>query len=225
MKLTLIRHAEMRGDPFACPERPVRGCLTEKLGVPQAERTAEALRGMRFDYAFSSPYGRALQTAETVLAGRDTEFRILPCLREWMPNKDLETMPSTKAEEIFNRNKDAFAEETWKTNLGEGCWDMYARIVPPFLKELDKIGIHNRCGGFIPEKRAKDLSVAVFAHGGSLGILTGFLLGVRPFPIGSFVYEHTGVAFLEFKERRGIYYPQLVLRALHSLGRNGGNRN
>jgi broad specificity phosphatase PhoE len=219
MKLTLVRHGEMCGDPFICPERPVSGCLSEEMGVLQAKETGEALKNMKFDYAFSSPYGRALQTAETVLANRDIDIQILEFMHEWMPNRELENVPSTVAEEIYKQNAAAYAEESWKNELGEGYFEMCSRIIPPFLKALDKLGIHSRMGGFVPEENAKDLSIVVFAHGGSLGILTGFLLGVRPFPVGSFNYEHTGVAFFDFTQRNGIYYPQLVIRALHPLGR------
>ncbi|TYP78969.1 histidine phosphatase family protein [Paenibacillus methanolicus] len=217
MRLTFIRHGHMAGDPFVCPERPVAGCLSETCGIPQAEATAAALVNERFDFAFSSPYGRALQTAEIVLAGRETDIRVLPYLYEWMPNRALEQVPSTVLEEMQRQVGDAYAEDTWKTDLGEGYYDMCARIIPPFLKELGTLGIHARMGGFVPESHAKALSVAVFGHGGSLGVLLNFLLGVRPFPVGSFSFEHTGTAVLQFTERKGIYYPQLVIRALHDL--------
>ncbi|MFP4976983.1 histidine phosphatase family protein [Paenibacillus sp. CN-4] len=218
MKLTLIRHGHMAGDPYICPEQPVQGCLSEDCGVMQAEATAEALKQVKFDIALSSPYGRALQTAEIVMAGRGLDIRILPYLYEWMPNRELEKVPSTVFEEMQRQAGDAYAEETWKTEMGEGYYDMCARIIPPFLKDLSGLGIHSRMGGFVPEEHARELSVAVFGHGGSLGVLLNFLLGVRPFPVGSFTFEHTGVAVLSFTERKGIYYPQLTVPALHKIG-------
>lgn len=218
MRLTLIRHAQMAGDPFVCPERPVTGCLSEEVGIRQAEATGEALKNEIYDYAFSSPYGRALQTAEIVLAGRSLDIGIMPYLYEWMPNRELEKVPSTVFEEMQRQAGDAYAEETWKTELGEGYFDMCARIVPPFLKDMSKIGIHSRMGGFVPEAGAEKLSVAIFAHGGSLGVLMNFLLGVRPFPVASFSFEHTGVAVIDFVDRKGIYYPRLIVPALHRIG-------
>ncbi|CAM4498473.1 broad specificity phosphatase PhoE [Paenibacillus endophyticus] len=215
MKLTLIRHAQMAGDPFICPERPVKGSLSEEVGIGQAEATAKALKEERYDCAFSSPYGRALQTAEIVLAGRQLDIGIMPYLYEWMPNRELEKVPSTVFEEMQRQVGDAYAEETWKTELGEGYFDMCARIIPPFLRDLSKIGIHSRMGGFVPEEAAKELSVVIFAHGGSLGILMNFLLGVRPFPVASFAFEHTGAAVIEFVERKGIYYPRMLIPAHH----------
>ncbi|MNT79886.1 hypothetical protein D3C72_2192740 [compost metagenome] len=91
-------------------------------------------------------------------------------------------------------------------------------MIPPFLKELAKLGIHSRMGGFVPEDHAKELSLVVFAHGGSLGVLLNFLLGVRPFPVGSFSFELTGVAVIDFVEQKGIYYPKLMIPALHQEG-------
>src|SRR5512143_3293953 len=138
-RILLVRHGHSSGDPFATPAPPVRGYLAEPLGVQQAQATAEALKKARIDVAFSSPYGRALQTAQIVLAGRDVPLHVLPALREWMPDPALEKLPATTREKIQRQVDDLYAEETWKTELGEGTYEMYARIVPPFLAELDKL--------------------------------------------------------------------------------------
>lgn len=219
MRLTLIRHGHMAGDPFICPERPVSGCLSDDCGVLQAEETAAALKDETYDYAFSSPYGRALQTAEIVLAGRELDIQIMPFMHEWMPNRELEKLPSTAFEAMQRESGGLYAEEMWKTEMGEGYYDMCARIIPPFLKELGKIGWHGRMGGFVPDADAKSRSAVVFAHGGSLGVLLGFLLGVRAFPVSSFAFAHTGIAVIDFAERGGVFYPQLVLPALHRIGK------
>lgn len=216
MRLTLIRHGEMAGDPFVRPKRPVSGCLTER-GIGQAKAAAASLKDMHFDHAFSSPYGRSLQTAEIVVGDRGVPITVIDELHEWLPNRDLEDLPGTKHEEIEEQSREAYAEETWKTDRGEGCYEMYARIIPPLLKALSELGIHHRMGGYVPEESARELSIAVFAHGGSLAVLLSFLLGMRPFPIGSFSFQLTGVAKLTFKEQRGIYYPKLMLDPPHKL--------
>ncbi|HCE44696.1 MAG TPA: hypothetical protein DET40_14235 [Lentisphaeria bacterium] len=212
MKITFVRHAEIAGDPFICPERPVKGSLSEK-GVKQAKLLAKTLKGEKFDLAISSSYGRALQTAEIVLNGRKTPIRICDFMKEWMPDRHLEKLPKTEFEAIQKLASGFHAEETWKTDLGEGCFDMYARICPAFLKELDKIGIHARLGGYVVDKKAKDLSIAVFAHGGSLNVLLSFILELRPFPIGRFAFEQTGYATVKFQECKGISYPTLCFPA------------
>jgi broad specificity phosphatase PhoE len=209
MKLLLIRHGKIAGDPYVCPQRPVSGCLSEDVGVPQARALAGALRGARIDLAFSSPYGRALQTAEIALAGRDVPIRVLDCLREWQPSPDMRQAASTVAEEMMARDRGRHVERTWKTDLGEGCFEMYARVVPPFLEALSETGIHARHGGYVPDAGAAEKVVAVFAHGGSLNVLLSHLLGVRVFPFASFVFDETGVAEVVFAERQGVYYPSL----------------
>jgi broad specificity phosphatase PhoE len=218
-RILLVRHGHAAGDPFATPARPVHGYLAEPLGVRQAEATAEALKKTRIDVAFSSPYGRAVQTAEIVLAGRDVPLRVLPALREWMPNGELDKLPATERDRIQRQVDELYPEESWKTELGEGTYEMYARIVPPFLAELDALGIHGRMGGYVVDERARGLSVAVFAHGGTLNVLLSQILGLRPFPGGTFAFEETGLAIVELPERHGIAHPQLVIRAPHDVGR------
>lgn len=213
MQITLIRHAEMTGDPYACPESPVTGSLSEENGIPQARALARALAATHFDAALTSPLGRARQTAEIVLKDRNVPITVVPELREWIPSPQLQNASSAVYEEIVQKDRENFAEETWKSDLGEGCYEIYARVCPPFLKQLATLGIHARMGGYVPDERARDLSVAVFAHGGSLAVLLSFLLQMRPFPVGCFGFELTGVARVAFRERRGIYYPSLVIPA------------
>jgi len=216
MKITLVRHGEMAGDPFICPQTPVEGCLSPH-GIAQAKATAEALKGEKFDIAFSSPFGRALQTAEIVLEGRGMDIGIMPFIHEWMPKEEYRNMTDTKWEELMSAQVETYAEQSWASEIGEGFLDMYVRIVPPFLAEMAKLGIRPMHGGYVPDDSAKDLSVIVFAHGGSLGVLTGFLLGVRIFPVGGFNYKHTGVAQIGFSNKNGVYYPHLIIPPLHGL--------
>ncbi len=209
MRFYLIRHGEMAGDPFVRPSRPVSGSLSER-GVTQAKRLRNTLAEARIDHVFTSSYGRAIQTAEIALAGRDIPFDILECLIEWQPNPKLKAV-STEHEKILRMNEERYAEETWKTELGEGTFDLYARVCPGFLKAIERLGLHPRMGGLIPDPGKEDLCLAVFAHGGSLGVLLSFLLELRPFPISRFSFQLTGMARVDFSERQGIFYPQLVV--------------
>jgi broad specificity phosphatase PhoE len=210
MKLYLIRHGRMAGDPHCRPESPVTGSLSQD-GVAQAERLGKALGNERIDAAFSSPYGRALQTAEIALSGRDLVIQRVPGIEEWKPEFALRNATSTVYEEILRRDRDLYAEETWKTEQGEGTFDVYARVVPAFLKAMADFGWHHRMGGWVVDAGKGDCGVAVFAHGGSLSVLLAFILGVAPFPIGRFSFELTGVAKIDFVERHGLFYPTLFL--------------
>lgn len=211
MQILLIRHAKLDGDPDVCPARPVSGCLSPTEGIPQAEALAKNLAPIPIDVAFASPMGRALQTAEIALKDRAVPIKVLPFLREWIPSPELNAANAATFENMVAQDGKRYAEETWKTELGEGCFEMYARICPPFLKELAAVGVHHRMGGFVIEESARDLTVAVFSHGGTLNVLLSFLLGMRPFPFASFGFELTGVATLKFIERNGIFYPMLTI--------------
>jgi len=73
--------------------------LTEK-GIRQAKDLAKRLRGISFDAIYSSPAGRALQTAEILRDGREIEIREHPDLRE-MGLGDWEGMRSEEIEARF----------------------------------------------------------------------------------------------------------------------------
>ena len=210
MKIILMRHGENAGDPFACPPPPVKGFLSE-TGVEQAEKLRETLANTEIGAAFSSPYGRALQTAEIVMAGRNVEIAIFDFLKEWDFNPLLKELPTAESDAIINSYQKTDIEETWKTELGEGTFDLYARICPPFLAELKKIGVHACGGGFRIEPQAEDLNLAVFAHGGSLGILLSFILETRPFPLSRFAFQLAGPAIIDFVKHKETSYPQLVI--------------
>lgn len=210
MNLLLIRHGQMAGDPYACPSRPVSGCLSPG-GVAQAMVLREALASTRVDAALSSPYGRALQTAEIAFADRGVPITVVPGLEEWQPSPALRAATSTVLEAMQARDGERYAEETWKTDLGEGTFDVYARVVPAALAALAALGWRHRMGAWVPEAGTESRTVAVVAHGGSLSVLLAFLLGVAPFPVGRFGFAPTGMASIVFVERRGLYHPVLSL--------------
>jgi broad specificity phosphatase PhoE len=212
MQLLLIRHGRMAGDPYVEPEPPAEGCLSPD-GDGQARVLGEKLRDERIDLAWTSTYGRAVRTAHVALEGRGIPLTRFGFLREWIPNRELARADSTQWEVMNEAAAGHHAEQTWKTGLGEGCLEMLARVGPPFLKELEKVGVHARHGGYVLDGRAQDLTIAVFAHGGSLGALLGFLLGIPPFPVSRFSYELTGVARIKMHRQRDVWYPQLTIPA------------
>ena len=202
----------MAGDPFATPPSPVTGCLSPE-GVAEASALAKTLADIRIDVALVSPYGRAVETAERALAGRGVRMARVAGLEEWMPSETFRHAISTEAEAMLERDRRRHAEETWKTELGEGVFDMLARVVPAFLDALAAEGWRMRSGGWVPDDGAEGKTVALFAHGGSLNAVLSFLLGVRPFPVGVFSFAHCGVATVDFTERAGVYFPALRIAA------------
>lgn len=211
MRISLIRHGEMQGDPFCKPARPVDGCLSPR-GVTQAAATGLALASRRWHTVFASPLGRALQTAE-IVCGREAPISILDCLEEWKPNPQLAHAPSTVWEEMNRRDAARPVEELWQTEAGEGTYPLFGRVIPGLLQALDGIGCHSRYGGFVLEPGLVDAEVAIVAHGGSLGVVLMHLLGMRPFPCGTFDFQLAGVAELLLTPRAGVCHPRLLLPA------------
>ena len=56
MELLLIRHGRKACDPYLCPAPPVKGCLSEDAGLPQARDLAAALRSARAPLT-ANPHG------------------------------------------------------------------------------------------------------------------------------------------------------------------------
>lgn len=212
MRLLLIRHGRMKGDPFVEPEMPVTGCLADS-GIKQAKNLKKMLESTQIDYAFSSTYGRAIQTAEIALEGHSecAPIKIVKNIHEWNPSEEYRNATSTEAEAMSKRDAARDIAETWKTELGEGLFDMYARIVPALLEILASVGWKATGGGFVPTEESKDKTVAIFAHGGSLNVMLSFLLGVQPSPMGRFSLPHTACADIRFNERKGVYYTSLQI--------------
>lgn len=209
MELLLIRHGEMAGDPFIKPGLGVTGCLSEK-GVQEAKATAKLLEPLELTHVFSSSYGRALQTAEIATKGKPVSIQILDFLHEWAPNHSLDELPSTEASKIREQTASYEIDQLWKTELGEGTYEMLNRIGPPFLKELNKIGLKRNFSFYTrDESLSEDARIAIFAHGGSLNILASFLMNFTPNPAGYFNFEHTGILRITFNKVKNIYFPNI----------------
>lgn len=209
MEIKLIRHGEMAGDPFICPAPGVSGCLSKK-GIEDAQKARLALSSTKLTHIFSSPYGRALQTAEIATEGKGLDIEILDYIFEWQPNRQLEVLPSTEATKIRDAYANIPLDEMWKTELGEGTFEMLHRIGPPFLKRLAKLGLKRELSFF---RKATELpeetSIAVFAHGGSLNILAGFLLNLPILPTGFFSFDHAGILTIKFDKAKDVYLPKI----------------
>lgn len=212
MEILLIRHGQAAGDTYAEPEPPADGFLSDE-GKRQARALGVRLKGQRIDRVWTSTYGRAVLTAHLALEGRGIPAERFSFLREWLPDLATARADSNQWEKMNVAAAALPAEETWKTHLGEGCLEMLARVGPPFLKELGHLGVHARHGGYVVEEGAEGLVLAVFAHGGSLSALLGFLLGVPPFPVSRFGFELTAIARIRLQKQCDVWYPQLVLPA------------
>jgi broad specificity phosphatase PhoE len=211
MKWYFIRHGEMAGDPHAYYAPPVSGCLSAR-GEEQAEALKKAMDSIVFDYVFASPLGRAAQTAQALTCAPGTAIHIREWLVEWRPSSVWRTGVSTRYEDMALRAESACPEQSWQTDAGEGTYEMAARIVPGFIADLDRIGVRAGHGGYLLNAAEEDnRHVAFVAHGGSLGLLLAFVLGIpmQPFPPISF--KETGTAVVQLVKRADVWYPALVI--------------
>ncbi|MCR4651164.1 MAG: histidine phosphatase family protein [Lachnospiraceae bacterium] len=81
MNIYLVRHGETDWNK----EHKLQGQADIPLndrGREMAEKTAEGLKGIDFDYAFSSPLERAVETARIIIGDRDVEIKTDPRMKE-----------------------------------------------------------------------------------------------------------------------------------------------
>lgn len=210
MELYLIRHGEMTGDPHEHYQPPVENCLSD-LGCRQAAAMGQALDGITFDAIYSSPLGRALQTAQAIATPRKLDIGLIPWLIEWRPATVMGDCDETQYETMMARAAEVPPEQSWKTCAGEGTLEMAHRIIPPFLQLMTKHGVHARHGGYVCDNVEDQQRIALVAHGGSLGLLLSFLLGVPIRPYSPVAFAQTGVAVVPFMRRMDVWYPTLLI--------------
>lgn len=212
MELFLIRHGDMAGDPHQAYEPPVTGCLSE-LGCAQVSRLSASLEEIRFSAVYASPLGRAVQTAQALCEPRSLTMTILPWLIEWRPAMVMGECDDAAFESLMAKASQVRPELSWKTAAGEGTLEMAHRIIPGFLKLMSMHGVHAGHGGYLLDDPDDSQQIALVAHGGSLGQLAAFLLGVPLRPYSPLSFEQTGVARFRLIRRVDVWYPMLQIPA------------
>lgn len=209
MEIYLIRHGEIAGDPHKCYTPPVENCLSE-LGCQQADALANRLDGIEFTTIYASPLGRAIQTAQPFAAARAQDIQILPWLMEWRPTTVMGQCDDATYEEIERASSKIRPEAAWQTAAGESTFEFAGRIIPGFLQLMQAHGVEPAHGGYLmPEGDTQ--RIALVAHGGSLGRLAAFLMGIPLQPFPPISLSHTGVALFSFIKRIDVWYPTLHL--------------
>ncbi|MBU0676623.1 MAG: phosphoglycerate mutase family protein [Verrucomicrobia bacterium] len=208
MEVYLIRHGRTAGDPHAHFEPPVKGCLSD-LGVEQAEALAAALNDTRFDAIYASPLGRTIQTAQPLARTQGLEITVLPWIEEWRPAHIMDGGDDANYETMMAASAELHPEKSWKTDAGEGTFEMAHRIIPGWIKLMEEHGIHAGHGGYLFDNPDDASRIALFAHGGSLGLLTAFILGIPLQPFSPISFMETGLAVITFIRRSDVWYPQL----------------
>lgn len=203
MRIVFVRHGE--------PDY-VHDCLTE-TGRVQALAAAERLREEGISEIYSSPLGRAAETAEATSRALGLPVRTLDFMRElqW-GSKDGNPLfanghPWDIADELARQgtelNDPAWREHPYfKNNLVSDAVDLVEKGIDGWLLDLGyrREGPYYRCVRENDEQR----TVALFSHGGSSAAAMGHMLNL-PFPYvcGLLHLEFTGITILRLDRRPG----------------------
>jgi len=207
MRIVFVRHGE--------PDY-ARDCLTE-AGRAQAAAAAERLAGEGIREIFSSPCGRARETAAFTAARLGLPVAILDYMREitWGgPGIPCDGHPWTLGDRMLAEGFD-FDALDWREhpyfrgNAATACYGAIAGRFDGFLAERGYLHEGRRflCRG------GGDETIALFSHGGSGACALAHALAL-PFPYVASVlpYDFTSVIILDFPANEGAHvFPRVEL--------------
>lgn len=211
MLLYIVRH----GDPVY-----VTDSLTER-GKRQAEAVGKRIYDSQIDRIFSSPMGRALETAEPACRLLGLECNI----EEWtheIGDERLTPFPDGKLKSITNVQNTYYLENgNIDLNYNEaftctGINESNIKSAVDFIEKhgnefLERLG-YKKENGVYKILRNNEEKVVLFCHSAFARAWLSVLLHI-PFHImwSSFSYTHTGVTVLEFKNNpNGITAPRCL---------------
>ena len=204
MRIIFVRHGE--------PDY-VHDCLTEK-GKIQAAAAAERLRDEGIAEIYSSPLGRARETADATSGALGLPVRTLDFMREleWgsISGKPLfaDGHPWDIADELCRQGRD-LNDPAWREhpffadNRVTANADLVAEKTDEWLLGLgyERNGAYYRC----VRKDDRQHTVALFSHGGSSAAAMGRILNMPfPYACGLFHLEFTGITIIRLNRNPGI---------------------
>lgn len=201
MKLLIIRH----GDPDY-----VNDSLTEK-GWKEAEYLAEMLADMNIDYIYTSPYGRARNTASATLRKLGRTAEVMPWLREFdifIDRPDDTTkkhIPWDWLPADWTIHEEFYSKDDWHKNrlMAEGnVYEEYRMVTDELDALLARHG-YVREGGYYRAERPNHDTIALFCHFGCEAVLLSHLWNVSPMVVWhGFCAQPSSVTTLVTEERR-----------------------
>ncbi len=208
MRLIFVRHGE--------PDYE-HDCLTE-TGRRQAAAAAERLKDEGITAIYSSPNGRAAETARFTADRLGLPVVTLPYMHEisWGgPDIPEDGHPWTLSDRLIDREGFDFYSRDWREhpyfrdNAATGYTDLIAREIDRLLL---RHGYRHTGTRFLCRTDTAE-TAALFSHGGSGACALAHLLAL-PFPYVCSVlpYDYTSVTVLDFPVRPGGYvHPRLAL--------------
>lgn len=208
MRIIFVRHGE--------PDY-VNDCLTE-TGKKQAEAAAKRLEREGITKIYSSPMGRAAETASFTAKRLNLPIQTLPFMHEisWGgPGVPAEGHPWTVSDWMISRDDFDFYHADWRKHpaFRENTAVQY---LDEISGQIDRLvlehGYRHEGTRFFCETIQQE-TFAIFSHGGSGACVLAHLLAL-PFPYVCTVlpYEFTSIIILEFPVRPGEYiHPRIEL--------------
>ena len=189
MRLILIRHAESEGNA-AGRFQGQRDYHLSPTGMEQARLLAERLAARHLDHIYASPLSRASHTAEIVAAAKHMTVSPLPGVMEY-DFGDLSGMSWAEIEEQFPDL--AAAQRTRAT-----------RYVPWPGEEGREVFRERVCSAlWALEVNHADETIAVFTHGGAIGVFCQSVLGLDHTHRAPFMVDNTSLFEVEVRNGRG----------------------
>ena len=133
--LYLLRHGQTVWNVEQRPQGRLDSPLTER-GRQQAEAHAHRLANIPFVRAYTSPLGRAIDTAERVLRGRNVPLTVLDDLSE-LDWGDLAGLLPEERERRFPDLQAARQTDKWNTPIPNG--ESYASAWPRAQRAIEQI--------------------------------------------------------------------------------------
>lgn len=208
MRLIMVRHGEPNYE---------LDCLTPE-GRRQATAAAERLSSEGITEIFSSPQGRARETASYTADKLKLPVTILDFMHEisWGGEGVPENgHPWTLSEWMIAKENFDFFRQNWRNhpyyrnNAATACFDRVSAAFDAFLEER---GYRHEGSRFFCSRPAEE-TIALFSHGGSGACVLASLLSL-PFPYVAtrMPYDFTSIIVLEFPSIPGEYvFPRLAL--------------
>jgi len=221
MRLIMVRH----GEP-----NYVDDCLTE-TGKKQAEAAAERLMLEPIDEIYSSPNGRAHNTAEYTAKAQGLPITTLDYMHEISWGGEgipIDGHLWSLSDLMINEEDFDFAHDDWrehpyfKGNIATRDYDHVTKEFDAFMKKQGYIHEGSRFLCTTDERK----NVAVFSHGGSGACVLSSLLNLPfPYTLVMLPYDYTSIIVLDFPVEKGKYvHPRIELfnDTLHTRDLSGG---
>lgn len=201
MILHIIRHAD--------PDYP-NNTITE-FGKQEAEALAVYMKSVPLDKIYTSPLGRAIDTALPTCREKGLEYTVLPWTAESMDYMRPCDMPGNCSYTFtITEGVRDFTDLTSESR--NGSIELLVQNSDTFLTSLG----FERCGARYRVLRKNDEHVAVFCHGGFGGAWISHLL-LRPAELSwlDIRLQTTGITTFEFSSAGEYAFP--VLRQLGAI--------